>query len=612
MTISSTTGFSYATQVSAQRLAALKSQFDGLNEQLSTGKVAQTYGGLGIGRSTALSAQGRISALDGYAQGITAARTKLSLASASVTQVQSIASSVSSSLSAGTSGQTTTGLATQRLNARQQLSAALDALNQTTGQDYLFSGRATDTQPVASADLILDGDKAAGLDGLTTMIAERKAADGAGGTGNLTPAWTTGSDTVTLSEAGDGLTRANFGFILGSVTSSGGAITATPAAGVAAATSATLAQQPKDGDVVRVTINQPDGSQKLVDYVARANPTPGTNEFSLGTDKTTAATNLNKAISDTLALTPKTALAAVQSADPPGAGIAAATTGTAAGNPGSVALKVAGTPADGDRVTVNLTLRDGTTTSLTLTARTNPDAADPTQFAIGATPDATAKSLQGALQKSLTTAAGTTLAGSSATLAARDMFAGSATAGLSPRRIEATGTGYAFSADPAGQTVVWYQGDDGTGDARATASVQVGAGDSVAYGARANEPAFQSALAGLGALASESFGTTGTVSTTDAARNSALSSRVASLLAPTDGSQTLTQVGTELSLADTAMANAQTRNTAAKAVLQNTVSGIEDADTNTVAAQLLSLQTQLQASYQVTSMISKLSLVNYL
>jgi flagellar hook-associated protein 3 FlgL len=49
-----------------------------------------------------------------------------------------------------------------------------------------------------------------------------------------------------------------------------------------------------------------------------------------------------------------------------------------------------------------------------------------------------------------------------------------------------------------------------------------------------------------------------------------------------------------------------------KATLAGLISGVEDADTTEVVAKIQSLQTQLQASYQVTSIVSQLSLVNYL
>ncbi|MEZ0260118.1 MAG: flagellin [Alphaproteobacteria bacterium] len=49
-----------------------------------------------------------------------------------------------------------------------------------------------------------------------------------------------------------------------------------------------------------------------------------------------------------------------------------------------------------------------------------------------------------------------------------------------------------------------------------------------------------------------------------------------------------------------------------RATLANLIGEKEDADTTEVVAQIQSLQTQLQASYQVTSIISQLSLVNFI
>ena len=65
---------SYLTTRNASQLQALKGQLNDLTNQLSSGQVSQTYGGLGSGRSTALSAQATLSALTGYA-GHCAART---------------------------------------------------------------------------------------------------------------------------------------------------------------------------------------------------------------------------------------------------------------------------------------------------------------------------------------------------------------------------------------------------------------------------------------------------------------------------------------------------------------------------------------------------------
>ena len=71
-------------------------------------------------------------------------------------------------------------------------------------------------------------------------------------------------------------------------------------------------------------------------------------------------------------------------------------------------------------------------------------------------------------------------------------------------------------------------------------------------------------------------------------------------------------VGVELGNAQAAMGNISTRHSAYKSQLEGMLSDIESAPQEDVAMQIMALQTRLQASYQAASMISHLSLVNYL
>jgi hypothetical protein len=63
-TISPFAAGSYLTTRSTSQLLAMKSQLDALTTQLSTGRTAETYGGLGAGRSSSLTARATLSALD--------------------------------------------------------------------------------------------------------------------------------------------------------------------------------------------------------------------------------------------------------------------------------------------------------------------------------------------------------------------------------------------------------------------------------------------------------------------------------------------------------------------------------------------------------------------
>jgi flagellar hook-associated protein 3 FlgL len=68
----------------------------------------------------------------------------------------------------------------------------------------------------------------------------------------------------------------------------------------------------------------------------------------------------------------------------------------------------------------------------------------------------------------------------------------------------------------------------------------------------------------------------------------------------------------ELAVARNAMQSATKRHTDYKAQLDNLLSDIETVSKEDVAMEILALQTRLQASYQATSMVSKLSLVNFI
>jgi len=92
----------------------------------------------------------------------------------------------------------------------------------------------------------------------------------------------------------------------------------------------------------------------------------------------------------------------------------------------------------------------------------------------------------------------------------------------------------------------------------------------------------------------------------------ALNSRIAVNLTVSPGKQSIQDIQTDLANAQTVMKDATSRQTLTQATLQNIVDQAETVSTDQVASQLLALQTDLQASYQTTSMLSQLSLVKFL
>ncbi|KAB1073870.1 hypothetical protein [Methylobacterium planeticum] len=595
-TIGSFAAGSYITNRNTANLVNLKSQLDGLTTQLTTGRASETYGGLGSDRSTSLSAHATLSALDGYDSTITGAQTRVKLASASMTQITSLTATLRKSIdnSALNNGATA---ANNALLARNSLDSALDALNQQSAGQYLFGGRAIDSPPVVTSDVLLNGDAsnpAAPLAGLKTLVTEQMKADQGSGAGRLTQSYTAGATSVSVSEEADPGARANFGFTLAAApTASSAFATVSPASITSGASTAaadpTFAAAPNATDAFRVVVNQADGSQATYDLT-------GADLADISTAAAAKASLLAK-------LSPGK-LASVQSAAPPNL---TATFPTAAASPGaSFSIDVASQPAVGDSITIKLALRDGTTTTLTLQAQSKADATSTSGFTIGATPAETAQNLSDTLQRALKYASDTTLAASSTTRATEDFFAGSNTPGLAPRRIDFSGSAPTFSQAASAKTVIWYKGEASATDARASVTARIGANSTTQLGARANEPAIKDALSAFAAAALSDVGTT---TTTSADRWKAVAARATNLLPASGG---LEEITADFSLAASSLGNAAAQNKTTRATLQSAVDGVESVTTEEVAAKLLAVQNQLQASYQVTSMLSKLSLVNYL
>jgi len=290
---------------------------------------------------------------------------------------------------------------------------------------------------------------------------------------------------------------------------------------------------------------------------------------------------------------------------------AALTATYTAGPPADIAVNVVGTPLPGETLTIKLDLPDGTQEEITLTARGETTNGSPHEsFVIGPDNNTTAANLRATISAALSREANSTLSAASAQVAAKDLFNGSPS--NPPLRVP--GPPFDTATAPpapgtAANTVIWYQGDDAAGPARATASVQADQGQLVATGARANEEAFRNGLAQFAVLAAETFPATDPNSE---ARYDALTERSRNALGFPPGVQKPSEIIVELGTAQTALAQAKERHTGTKNYLTTTLDGIENVTTEEVAVQILALQNQLQASYQTTSILSKLSLTNYL
>lgn len=265
-------------------------------------------------------------------------------------------------------------------------------------------------------------------------------------------------------------------------------------------------------------------------------------------------------------------------------------------------------PLAGDVVTMNFTLPDGSQEQVALTA-TNSDTPAAGEFQVGADASATATNFAAAMTTQVKTLATGKMVAASSFAAADNFFFGQ---GEVPQRVDGPPyeTATALVDGTSDNTVFWYKGEDAT-DPRSTVTGRVGEGTIVKYGAQANEDGFVQLIRSQAAMAAQVFSDS---DPSASARYTAMVQRTTSRLADsannTDGS--IEMVAVELGLAKSTTGAVTEQHTAHSAQLGDMLSGIETAPTEQIAMQILALQTRLEASYQVTSMLSKLSLVNYL
>jgi flagellin-like hook-associated protein FlgL len=280
-----------------------------------------------------------------------------------------------------------------------------------------------------------------------------------------------------------------------------------------------------------------------------------------------------------------------------------------AGSPAAISVDLtAGNPNPGDTIKFTFNLPDGSSEDLTLTATTSAPPG-PNQFTIGATPAATAANLQAALTGAVSTLASTALTAASAVAAGNDFF--NTDASNPPQRVAGPpfDTATALVAGTPANTVTWYTGDASTDPARTTAVARVDPSLTVPYGMRANEQAIRNAVQSIAVFSTVTFSPS---DPNAEARYSALASRVNSALADTPGVQKINDIAADLATAQATLATAKSRHQSNSAVLTDMVNNIEGINTDQVGAQVLQLQTQLQASLETTAAMAKLSLVNFI
>jgi hypothetical protein len=281
---------------------------------------------------------------------------------------------------------------------------------------------------------------------------------------------------------------------------------------------------------------------------------------------------------------------------------------TPGGPPASYSIDLAANPAVGQAISISFTLPDGTTDSVTLTATaSNPPAAN--EFTVGATVDVTAVNFRNALNAAVGKLAATSLTAASAIKAADNFF--NTDAANPPQRVSGPpfDTATALIAGTPTNTVVWYKGEAGASPARSTAFARVDSSSTVSYGMRANEQATRMAVANIAVFASMTFAAGDPNSS---ARYEKLAQRIGTNLSEPQGAQRIVDIEAEIASAQTVMKAAMDRHQQAGSALAGMLDTVSGVSTERAGAEILSMQTRLQASLQTTALLSKTSLVYFL
>lgn len=538
-------------------LSTMRQQLEDMQRQLSTGQKADTYGTLGSGRTQSITFRSKISEINGYLQNTDVLNMRISLLDKSMSRLEDIPSEASAAIDPNTYNIDSTGTTTGQKGAKIALNEVIGLLNSEADGRYLMSGKTTDTKPVVSMNDMLYG--TGGKYGLQQVVKERYTADlGTNKLGRLDTAIATGAvagDTVTVTRQG-ATPSAEFGYKISSASAS-----------------------TTDATHIKLT------------------PTTGTD--SAGKTVTTSygvqfGANLQAGDSVSLELQ-----------NPDGTKSTVKLTGTLTSPPGDGEFTIAqtGSPATVDIAT-------------------------------------TATNFKSRLEDSLKTETETTFQAASM-MRASDTFFDTAGGGM-PQRVNvtdptddtqlATATGLRDGTDT--DTVEWYAGynaaidpNDSTTSPRNDVTARVDSNITVGYGVRANEGAYAQTVRSLAVMTIAEFdpkaGTLGdTNATTDAerqknlgvekARYTALASRVDGVLAFADGSQKPTDIHTEIAVSGNVAKGAADRQTNSKTTLQVMLDGVEGINKEDLTAQILTLQTRMNASYTTSMMLNNLSLLNYM
>jgi flagellin-like hook-associated protein FlgL len=307
MTVNSVT----QSSINTDRMLSLRSQLDSLQRQLGTGMRADNYADLGSVRSTSLEFRAERAALDGYQEAIQRTEVTFAIMSETLERLDGIASEMKGDAIPTSFVIQNGDRTTAQVSAEFRFYETVTLLNTDVEGQFLFSGLAGDTKPVAPAADIMEGVGA--RDGFKQVLDERQLADLGGSltdpllTGRLDLA-TVGAVTSITEAGGDA-----FGFQLDTVagaSSSSASVTTTGPSGAPEALSFEVTGPVAAGETVRFAVTMPDGTRQDITLTAADSWGDGENVFQVDPNPAATAANLGVAIRNAIDDLARTDLAA--------------------------------------------------------------------------------------------------------------------------------------------------------------------------------------------------------------------------------------------------------------------------------------------------------------
>jgi len=275
-------------------IAQLQTQLADLQRQLSTGLKTETHAGLGGATSLVLALNNQLTQSSGHISTIDTTQLRLSVTASALTRINDIASTLKTGGLTSNFELVGNGQTSLQTTSRMTLEEIVSLLNESVADRHLFGGKDTQTPPVVSTSLMLDGDTTRA--GLRQLISERAQADlGADGRGRLAFS-NPNSSTVALTE-----NTGVFGFKLDAVSSNlTGTVVNGPTGTPAGFSIAFSATAPKAGETISIDFNLPDGTSTSLTLSATNSNPPAAGQFSIGADADATAANFQAALDTAL------------------------------------------------------------------------------------------------------------------------------------------------------------------------------------------------------------------------------------------------------------------------------------------------------------------------